>query len=425
MLEGQQLVSVERLVPGLFVDLKLTWSQHPFLLGKFRIKSQDQIDVIRSLGLTQVLVDFSRSAKGVQPLPEPPTASEPIAAPLVEGVTTGSAAETLWDEKRASVDKAMQYRDRHADRMRQYSQSARATRQLMRELDSQPANAIRSADALVKEMAEVFSQDRNIILNLVTLQGDDQDMYHHALNVMVLSMLLGVAAGLSPAELKDVAMGALLHDIGKIGVPARILMSSAPLTGAEQSVYQQHARYGRDLARRVAEIPHAALQIIHHHHELLDGSGYPDRQQGEEIDKAVRIVALVNIYDNLCNPPLIGDALIPKTALSILFTRYKGKVDGDLLALFIRTLGVYPPGTVVKLTDGNIGMVISVDSTQLLKPEVLLYQADIPREHAMILDLRNEEITIETALAPGQYPPEVVEYLGVRARAGYYVASDR
>ncbi len=421
MSEGRQRVPVGQLVPGLFVDLELSWNQHPFLLSKFRIKSVEQIAVIQSLGLGDVLVDFERSAPGVLPASAPPE-SPPEATTEAKPEPPPSTAEALWQQKRASVDKAGQFRDRHADRLQHYSQSARATKQLMRELDAQPANAIRSADALVNDMAAVFSQDRNIIMNLVTLQGDDQDMYHHALNVMVLSMLLGQAAGFNQSQLRELAMGALLHDIGKIGVPARILMSSAPLTGAEHAVYQQHTRYGRDLARRVSDLPYAVLHIIHHHHELLDGSGYPDCLRGDEIEKPVRIVALTNLYDNLCNPPHIGDAIIPKAAMSVLYTRYKDKVDSELLALFIRTLGVYPPGTVVRLSDGNIGMVISVDPAQLLKPEVLLYHPDIPKEQAVIVDLRHEDLSIEAALTPGQYPPEVMDYLGVRARAGYYFA---
>lgn len=414
MSERYRRVPVGRLVPGLYVDLELPWNKHPFLIGKFRIKSQEQIDIIQTLGLEDVRVDFERSLAGVQPLPE--SAPPPV---VTEAATVPAAAEQ-WEQKRSSARRASDYRERHADRMQQYARTARATRQLMRELDSQPANAIRSADALVAEMTAAFTADRDIVMNLVTLQGDDQDMYHHSLNVMVLSMLLGAAAGFDAAAMRELALGALLHDIGKVGVPSRILMKTAALTGPEQAVYQQHARYGRDLARRIGDLPPTVMQIIHRHHEYLDGSGYPDGLVGEEIERPVRLVALVNLYDNLCNPPNIADAVIPKTALSIMFTRYKDKLDPELLALFIRTLGVYPPGTVVRLSDGNIGMVVSVDSRELLKPEVLLYHPEIPKDEAVLLDLRREEITVETALAPGQYPAAALEYLGVRARAGYY-----
>lgn len=413
--ESRRRIAVGRLVVGLYVDLGLAWNRHPFLVGKFLIKSQDQIDVIRSLEVDEVWVDFSRSLPGVQP--------EPEAAPPAEAAST-PAVDALWEQKRNSTDKGGEYRQRHADRMQRYSQSARATKRLMRELDSQPANAVRTAGDLVEEMTAAFASDRDVIINLVSLQGDDQDMYHHALNVLVLSMLLGVAVGMDQAQLRELALGALLHDMGKVGVPARILMKTTRLSQPEQAIYEHHTRYGRDLAQRIGELPRTTVQIIHHHHELLDGSGYPDGLRDDEIERPVRIVALANLYDNLCNPPDVRGALIPKAALSVLFSQYKSKVDGELLALFIRSLGVYPPGTVVRLSDGTIGMVISVDSKELLKPEVLLYHPEIPREEAVIVDLRNEpDLRLEAALVPGQYPAEAFAYLGVRARAGYYFDS--
>jgi HD-GYP domain-containing protein (c-di-GMP phosphodiesterase class II) len=233
-------------------------------------------------------------------------------------------------------------------------------------------------------------------------------------------MLLGASAGFDQDQLRLLGMGALLHDIGKVRVPSQLLMKSTPLSGPEQALYRMHARYGSEIAQKISDLPPTVLDIIHHHHEMLDGSGYPDRLQGEQIARAVRIVTLANEYDVLCNPPNVADALIPKVALSTLFTSYKDRLDPELTAVFIRTLGVYPPGTVVRLSDGSIGMVIAVDSKQLLRPEILLYHAEIPKKEAVIVDLREEDLAIDTALSPGQYPREVLDYLGVRARAGYF-----
>jgi putative nucleotidyltransferase with HDIG domain len=414
--EKRQRISVDRLVPGLFVDIELPWNRHPFLMSRFRIKTQQQIDVIRDLGLKSILVNLERSAPGVLPAPEPPAA----AAPAVPAEMPSAAASSLWQDKKARIDRADQFRERHANRSQQYNQTAREAKQLMRDLDTRPANAVQSANQMVDSMTDAFSQDRDVIMNLITLQGDEQGMYHHSLNVLVLSMLLGASAGFSKDELRVLGLGALLHDIGKVRVPSQILMKTTPLKGPEQALYQMHARYGSEISQKIGELPPTVLDIIHHHHELLDGSGYPDGLLGVQISRAVRIVALANLYDNLCNPPNIADAMIPKVAMSTLFTRYKGKLDPELVALFIRTLGVFPPGTVVRLSDGSIGMVIAVDSKELLKPEILLYHAEVPKKEALIVDLRNEDLSIETALTPGQYPTEVLEYLGVRSRAGYF-----
>lgn len=414
----QKRLSVDQLVPGLYVDIDLPWNHHPFLMSRFRIKSQAQIDAIRELGLDTVLVDLARSAGGVEPAPAAP---EPAAATSADAVVASNApSEELWAEKRSRIDQAGQFRERHAARSREYSQTARIAKQLMRDLDSKPANAVQSAQDLVEQMTAAFDQDRDVIMNLITLQGDEQDMYHHALNVLVLSMLLGTQAGLDREALRTLGLGALLHDIGKVRVPTQILLKATPLSGPEQALYRMHARYGTELTQAIGSFTPVVLDIIGQHHEFLDGSGYPERRQGGQIQRAVRIVTLVNLYDNLCNPPNIADAMIPKAALSTLFTRYKHQLDPELVALFIRTLGIFPPGTVVRLSDGSVGMVIAVDSTQLLRPEVLLYHPEIPKKEALIVDLRQEDLSIETALTTGQYPREVLEYLGVRARAGYF-----
>lgn len=421
----QERISVDRLVPGLYVDIELPWNRHPFLFSRFRLRTPEQIEVIRDLGLESVLVDFGRSDVGVQPAAVATPATPAMAASASAPPTPSEATSGLWQDKRARIEQAGCFRDRHAARRLQYAQTARVARQLMRELDSAPANAVQSAEALVERMSEAFTADRDVIMNLIMLQDHDQDMYHHPLNVLVLSMLLGSSAGLDPATLRLLGLGALLHDIGKVQVPSTILLKTTPLSGPEQALFQRHPRYGNELVQKVAGFPPVVLDIIHQHHELLDGSGYPDGRRGEQLSRAVRIVTLVNLYDNLCNPPNIADAVIPKTALSTLFTRYQGKLDPELVALFIRTLGVYPPGTVVRLSDGSIGMVIAVDSKQLLRPQVLLYHAEIPKKEALIVDLRSEDLSVETALAPGQYPTEVLEYLGVRARAGYFFERQR
>lgn len=414
MSDKKRRIAVDRLVPGLYIDLELTWDKHPFLRRAFRIKSQEQIEVIRELGLTTVLVDFDRSAGGLVPPPPPPERPADAAPP------TPQHSQAQWEQKKASIEQARGFKERHAQRSQQYMQTARAAKQLMRDLDFKPANAVQSAGVLVDGMMDAFSADRDVIVNLITLQDADQDMYHHSLNVLVLSMLLASAAGFTGDELREVGLGALLHDLGKVKVPSQILLKTTPLSGPEQALLQLHTRYGADLASKIGGLSPTVQAIIAQHHELLDGSGYPDKLREEKLPRAVRVVAVVNLYDNLCNPPSIADAMIPKVALSVLFTRYKGKLDGELVALFIRALGIYPPGTVVKLNDGSIGMVIAVDSKDLLKPQLLMYNADIPRKEAVILDLKDEELNIDTALAPGQYPKEVFEYLGVRARAGYF-----
>ena len=165
----------------------------------------------------------------------------------------------------------------------------------------------------------------------------------------------------------------------------------------------------------------AALAIIREHHELFDGSGYPAKLKGEAIGLLSRIVAIANYYDELCNPLNIADALTPHEALSLMFAKLRSKFDPKLLQVFIRCLGVYPPGTIVQLSNGVIGMVATVNTARPMKPMVMVYDADVPKEEAILVDMEHEtDVNIAKAIRPAQVPREIYNYLSPRKRVSYY-----
>src|SRR5262249_9886553 len=161
--------------------------------------------------------------------------------------------------------------------------------------------------------------------------------------------------------------------IGKSEIPAQITLKTQPLTPAEESLFRTHPLVGSRLAQKLGPVPPAVIAIIEQHHECMDGSGYPRKTQGRWISQLVRVVAIANVYDNLCNPLDVEKALSPKDAMAHLFRAYAEKLDPDLVKTFISVMGVYPPGTVVQLSDDNIGLVVAVDRRQLLRPRVVLY----------------------------------------------------
>jgi hypothetical protein len=123
----------------------------------------------------------------------------------------------------------------------------------------------------------------------------------------------------------------------------------------------------------------------------------------------------------LCNPLILADALTPHEALSLMFAKLRGKFDPKLLQVFIRCLGVYPPGTIVQLSNGAIGMVATVNTARPMKPTVVVYDADVPKEEAILLDMEREtEVNIAKAVRPAQVPREVYNYLSPRKRVSYY-----
>jgi len=165
------------------------------------------------------------------------------------------------------------------------------------------------------------------------------------------------------------------------------------------------------------------MKAVFQHHELQDGSGYPQGLKGKDQSLAARIVAIANVYDNHCNRLNPVDSLTPHTALAYMFSNQKDFFDRGLLALFIQCLGVYPPGTIVSLSNGLIGMVLSVNPRDPLHPSLLIYNPDIPKKEALIFDLSDEPgVRIEGSIRPSKLASEVHDYLSPRTRVTYYVA---
>jgi hypothetical protein len=141
---------------------------------------------------------------------------------------------------------------------------------------------------------------------------------------------------------------------------------------------------------------------------------------------AARIVALVNRYDNLCNPPSLANALTPHEALSLLFAQARSQFDASMLNSFIRMMGVYPAGSVVQLTDERYALVMSVNSTRPLKPNVLVHEPHLPREEALHLNLMNlPDLGIRRSLKPSQLPADALDYLAPRPRVAYFFEAAR
>jgi len=214
-------------------------------------------------------------------------------------------------------------------------------------------------------------------------------------------------------------MGALFHDIGRREIPDKILMKTEPLTQSERNFYELHCQYGVEIGKKL-KFPAATLAVIHEHHEMVDGSGYPRKLKGDAINILARIVAIANYYDELCNPHNILNALTPHEALATMFAKLRTKFDAKLLQVFVRCLGVYPPGTVVQLSNGPVGMVVTINTAKPMKPMVMVYDAEIPKDEAILVDLEFEDVNIAKAIRPAQLPREIYNYLSPRKQVSYY-----
>lgn len=410
-------IKPEQLRVGLYVRLDLDWVAHPFTFSSFLLKSQDQVDTLKSLGLEQIRIIPARST--VDPLPaqaQPDEAvSEAAPAPSVS-----PAIQATLDAKIARLERVAQQRQVINECEKKFQMTARAVRNVTRNAFARPQESMQEASQVVDGMLDSMMTDRDIAIHLVNDKVAGEDVYQHVLNVAVLAMMLGKQQGLSRDDMRHLGLGALFHDIGKLQVPENIVRKTEPLTLPEQDMLDRHVLFGLDTGKKM-ELPAETLTIILQHHEFVDGSGFPRCLKGPELTALSKIVSIVNAYDNLCNKPNPAESLTPYEALVLMFSQHRARFDAAPLTLFIRCMGVYPPGTLVQLSNNALGLVMAVNASQPLKPCVLIYDPNTPKHEAVILDLDTEpELQIIKSIRAAQLPQQVFDYLNPRRRMTYY-----
>jgi putative nucleotidyltransferase with HDIG domain len=411
-------IDIDRLQIGLYVTLDLKWMEHQFLTSSFKIKTEKQLEELRHLGLKTIRYSPARS--DCKPLPPQPRAAGPAPAPPPSAPVVTAEELAVIARKKERLLRLEKLRQSVTQCEKKFVEAAGTFKLINQNLYSRPEESVQAATMLVSRMAESLLIDKDLAIHAMNDKIAGEDVYFHSLNVSILAMMLAKEMGLAQAEIAAVGLGGLFHDIGKTRIPGRILNKVEPLTPAEHNFLAEHTRYGEEIGHTL-KLPGPVLDIILHHHETMDGSGYPDRLDGASLPETTRIVTIVNAFDNLCNQPNPARSLTPYEAVSSMFAKQKHLYDPTALSVFIRSMGIYPPGTVVSLTDGIWAMVISVNMNQPLRPVVLIYDPEVAKEEAILINLQEEaDLKIVKTYRPTELPREVFEYLSPRQRITYY-----
>jgi HD-GYP domain-containing protein (c-di-GMP phosphodiesterase class II) len=411
------VIPVNRLQPGMFISLEsLGWMGHPFLLNRFRISSQQQIQTLRRMGLTTVEWDPQRSTGAPLPDAPPPIAEEDDFA--------AGALNALLENKRDRVLRVREKREDIARCARLFEQEAGSIRQILGEIGPRPNDAYALSRELVDRLVGGLLTAGSVAVHLVNLKKSETGLPNHAMSVMVLSLLIGKSIGLDAEEMKQLALGAMLHDAGLAELPARVVRNPNR-TATEEQFYRTHIGRGLNAVTPMKNLPTAVKHIIACHHETWDGKGYPNGLSGAKIPRLARIVAIANRYDILCNPLDAKKACLPTEAVARMFKLEGEAYDPEILGAFVKAIGVYPPGTFVALSDGSYGLVIESNTRDLLRPVLMLYDASVPRNEALLLDMTETDVKIAESLAPADIPREVIEYLAPQGRVDLYIEGRR
>ncbi len=431
MADNTKLIAIDQVCIGMFVKLDLSWFQHSFPMSSFKITNEQQIKELKALKLKHIRYVPEKTelaALRSEARTTTPDAENSSTPSFKESALATEANIKVFDNiieaKKARFEKLQKQREEIARCEAKFVQAATVVKNINKLIFSQPKETLLEAAKLIDTIADIFLTGNDAIMHLIQQKEGSEELYFHTLNVSVLAMMLAHEMKCTEAQIKAVGIAALFHDLGKVNIPDQINRKTTPYNKAEQNIFELHPQYGVEVGIK-AGMDKITLDVMAHHHEYLDGSGFPKKLKGDAIHMPTRIVTIANVYDNLCNHVDPNQSLTPHEALSLMYAHRRAQFDSAAMATLVKSLGVYPPGTLVKLSNDAVGLVMNVNVGMPLRPRVMVYDDEIPKDDAIILDLsaENKELAITASIRPGLLPRAIYDYLNPRKRINYYVDS--
>lgn len=335
------------------MELDRPWEDTPFIFQGFTIESDRELKLLREL-CHYVTVDVfgtvdvkppSRRAKRQTVITTTKKSPPPPKLPVEQEL--GRARKT-------------------------YNDSSAVIRTMLDDVRLGLALDTPHAKEIVNTCVDSILRNPDALLLLSTIKNKDDYTAQHSLNVAILSICLGRQVGLEHNQLLELGLCGLLHDVGKLLTPDNILNKDGRLSVEEFEVMKRHTTHGRDILMSNDRTPLATLDVAHAHHEALDGSGYPRALNGNSLSLWTRMVAITDTYDAITSTRVYQTGETSFQALRILHAQTGIRFDPKMCVQFIRAIGIFPPGSVVQLSDGRVGIVIQSHATLKLRPRILI-----------------------------------------------------
>lgn len=362
-------VSVDRLRPGMYInDINAGWMEHPFLRTSFKVDNDACVQEIVRAGIREVYID---STLGLDT--DAPTAEE-TAASTDQGMREVLNQDAALGSVGAAPAKVSLGNE--ISRARSIITTAqRVLREMMEDVRMGRPIAVAQLVETVDAISASVMRNPSAMNVMCRLKRFDDYTFQHSLNVCILTVSLGRTLEIELGQLKRVALGAIMHDIGKTHVPQNILNKPGRLTEEEFSHMKLHVDRGSAIVADL-DLAEETRFFIAEHHERYSGSGYPRGLKGQEISLWGRMAAVADVYDAISSDRPYHKALHPSEAMRKIFEWGKYHFDPQIIQAFVRTLGIYPVGSLVSLSSGRLAVVREHHPDRLLKPLVrIIYDA--------------------------------------------------
>lgn len=377
-------IKIDDIRLGMFIEeLGGRWLDHPFWKNSFLLDDEKDLKALQGCGINDLWINTSKG------LDVASAASQE--SPELQAVAQESAPEI-----QVSLDQELV-------RARQIQAKAK-TAVISMFQEARMGNALRLEEAagLVDEISSSVTRNPGAMLSLARLKNKDDYTYLHSVAVCALMVALGRQRGFEGEELRSLGMAGLLHDVGKVGIPEEVLNKPGRLTDEEFEIIKQHPVKGWEILKASYDVSEMALDVCRHHHERVDGKGYPDKLSGEALSVFARMGAVCDVYDAITSERCYKEPWEPATALRKMAEWRDGQFDEAIFQAFVKTVGIYPTGTLVRLHSGRLGVVTDQTDAGLLCPKVKVFYSNnsrgpIPQE---IINLARSQDSIESIEDP-------------------------
>jgi putative nucleotidyltransferase with HDIG domain len=354
-------ISVHQLTVGMYLkEFCGSWMEHPFWRSSFVITDPKDIEVVRASSIREVWIDCSKG----RDLP----AGEPLVSEAESEAQVDAELASAADAEREVARTSLTAEFTRAAKI--VAKSRQAVTSMFEEARMGKAVDTHGAQRLVEEISDSVSRNPGAVISLARLKTADDYTFMHSVAVCALMIALARQLALDEQQTRSAGIAGLLHDLGKAAMPMEVLNKPGKLTDAEFAIIKSHPEEGYRMLLEARQVDAVALDVVLHHHEKTDGSGYPKRLKGAEISLFAKMGAVCDVYDAITSNRPYKAGWDPAESLRKMAEWSNGHFDPTVFQAFVKSIGIYPIGSLVLLNSGRLGVVTEQGDKSLLSPRI-------------------------------------------------------